>query len=38
MTEYRDMQLICEAYSLLEDGLGLSNDELDDVFAQWNAA
>ncbi len=34
--EYGDMQLICEAYSLLNDGLGLSNDELYDVFAQWN--
>ncbi len=34
--EYGDMQLICEAYSLLKDGLGLSNDELYDVFAQWN--
>jgi 6-phosphogluconate dehydrogenase len=35
--EYGDMQLICEAYSLLKDGLGLSNDELYDVFARWNA-
>ena len=34
--EYGDMQLICEAYSLLKDGAGLSNDELYDVFAQWN--
>jgi 6-phosphogluconate dehydrogenase len=34
--EYGDMQLICEAYSLLKDGLGLSNDELYDVFAEWN--
>jgi 6-phosphogluconate dehydrogenase len=34
--EYGDMQLICEAYSLLRDGLGLSNDELYDVFAEWN--
>ncbi|UCG13698.1 MAG: NADP-dependent phosphogluconate dehydrogenase, partial [Deltaproteobacteria bacterium] len=34
--EYGDMQLICEAYSLLKDGLGLSNEELYDVFAQWN--
>jgi len=30
------MQLICEAYSLLKDGLGLDNDELYDVFAEWN--
>jgi 6-phosphogluconate dehydrogenase len=34
--EYGDMQLICEAYSLLKDGLGLNNDELYDVFAEWN--
>jgi 6-phosphogluconate dehydrogenase len=34
--EYGDMQLICEAYSLLKDGLGLSNEELYDVFAEWN--
>jgi 6-phosphogluconate dehydrogenase len=34
--EYGDMQLICEAYGLLKHGLGLSNDQLYDVFAQWN--
>jgi 6-phosphogluconate dehydrogenase len=34
--EYGDMQLICEAYSLLKDGAGLSNEELYDVFAEWN--
>jgi len=34
--EYGDMQLICEAYSLLKDGLGLNNDKLYDVFAEWN--
>jgi 6-phosphogluconate dehydrogenase len=34
--EYGDMQLICEAYSLLKDGLGLNNDDLYDVFAEWN--
>jgi 6-phosphogluconate dehydrogenase len=34
--EYGDMQLICEAYSLLKDGLGLANDDLYDVFAEWN--
>ena len=34
--EYGDMQLICEAYSLLKDGLGLNNDELYEVFAEWN--
>ncbi|MBR5410732.1 MAG: decarboxylating NADP(+)-dependent phosphogluconate dehydrogenase [Clostridia bacterium] len=34
--EYGDMQLICEAYQLLRDGLGLNNDELHAVFADWN--
>ena len=34
--EYGDMQLICEAYQLLKDGLGLSADELQQVFAEWN--
>jgi 6-phosphogluconate dehydrogenase len=34
--EYGDMQLICEAYFLLKQVLGLSNDELYGVFAEWN--
>jgi 6-phosphogluconate dehydrogenase len=34
--EYGDMQLICEAYDLLKHGLGLSPDELHDVFTEWN--
>jgi 6-phosphogluconate dehydrogenase len=34
--EYGDMQLICEAYQFLKDAVGLSNDELYDVFAEWN--
>jgi 6-phosphogluconate dehydrogenase len=34
--EYGDMQLICEAYYMLQQVLGLSNDELYDVFAEWN--
>ena len=34
--EYGDMQLICEAYFLLKYAAGLDNDELYDVFAQWN--
>jgi 6-phosphogluconate dehydrogenase (decarboxylating) len=34
--EYGDMQLICEAYWLLKHVLGLSNEELYDVFAEWN--
>jgi 6-phosphogluconate dehydrogenase len=34
--EYGDMQLICEAYFMLKSALGLTNDELYDVFAEWN--
>lgn len=34
--EYGDMQLICEAYWLLKNVLGMDNDELYEVFAQWN--
>ena len=34
--EYGDMQLICEAYQLMKDGLGLSADELQKVFTEWN--
>ncbi|QNO14225.1 NADP-dependent phosphogluconate dehydrogenase [Alkalicella caledoniensis] len=34
--EYGDMQLICEAFSLLKNVLGLSVKELHEVFAQWN--
>jgi 6-phosphogluconate dehydrogenase len=34
--EYGDMQLICEAYQLLKDGLGLTAGELHQVFAEWN--
>jgi 6-phosphogluconate dehydrogenase len=33
--EYGDMQLICEAYWMLKNALGLSNDELYDVFQKW---
>jgi 6-phosphogluconate dehydrogenase len=34
--EYIDMQLICEAYTLLENLLGARPDELAKVFARWN--
>ncbi|MDR4886330.1 NADP-dependent phosphogluconate dehydrogenase [Fredinandcohnia sp. QZ13] len=34
--EYGDMQLICEAYFILKNVLGLSTDELHEVFAEWN--
>jgi 6-phosphogluconate dehydrogenase len=34
--EYGDMQLICESYQLMKDLLGLSADELHQVYAKWN--
>ena len=34
--EYGDMQLICEAYQLLRYGLGLENEEMHSIFAEWN--
>jgi 6-phosphogluconate dehydrogenase len=34
--EYGDMQLICEAYLMLKEAAGLSNDELYSVFDEWN--
>ncbi|MBD2392895.1 decarboxylating NADP(+)-dependent phosphogluconate dehydrogenase [Cyanobacterium aponinum FACHB-4101] len=34
--EYGDMQLIAEAYDLLKKGLNLSNEQLHEVFANWN--
>jgi 6-phosphogluconate dehydrogenase len=34
--EYGDMQLICEAYFLLKNVLGLNANELHEVFAEWN--
>ena len=34
--EYGDMQLICEVYQLMRDGLGMSNGEMHQVFSAWN--
>ena len=34
--EYGDMQMICEAYQLMKEGLGMSNREMHDVFKEWN--
>ena len=34
--EYGDMQLICEAYQIMKDLLGLSYDEMHTVFKEWN--
>ncbi len=35
--EYGDIQLICEAYQLMRDGLGLTVEEMHEVFKAWNA-
>ncbi len=34
--EYGDMQLICESYQIMKDLLGMSADEMHEVFAEWN--
>ncbi|MDO3381081.1 decarboxylating NADP(+)-dependent phosphogluconate dehydrogenase [Gilvimarinus algae] len=34
--EYGDMQLLCEAYQIMKELLGMSADEIHQVFADWN--
>ncbi|MCH2057129.1 MAG: NADP-dependent phosphogluconate dehydrogenase [Thalassotalea sp.] len=34
--EYADMQIICEAYQVLRDGLGMSCEEIANTFEKWN--
>ncbi|KAL8621605.1 hypothetical protein ACOMHN_036838 [Nucella lapillus] len=34
--EYGDMQLICEAYSLMKDAIGMSHDDMSATFNEWN--
>ncbi len=34
--EYGDMQLICEAYAIMRDALGMDNAEMSAVFDEWN--
>jgi len=34
--EYGDMQMICETYQMMREGIGLSNAEMHAVFKQWN--
>jgi 6-phosphogluconate dehydrogenase len=34
--EYGDMQLLCEAYQIMKELLGMSADEIHKVFAEWN--
>ena len=34
--EYGDMQMICEAYSIMQNLLGMTSDEMQPVFTEWN--
>jgi len=34
--EYGDMQMICETYQMMKEGLGMTNQEMHDCFAEWN--
>ena len=34
--EYGDMQMICEAYQIMKEGLGLTSDEMGSIFEKWN--
>jgi len=34
--EYGDMQVIAEAYDVMRRGLGMSHDEMHEVFVEWN--
>ena len=35
--EYGDMQMICETYQMMKQGLGLTNAEMHEAFKEWNA-
>ncbi len=35
--EYGDMQMICETYQMMKKGLGMTNTEMHEVLAEWNA-
>src|ERR1700682_2415508 len=34
--EYGDMQLICEAYAIMKNVLGMEAEELGEIFTEWN--
>ncbi len=34
--EYGDMQMICETYQMMKEGLGMSNEEMHEVLKEWN--
>ncbi|MFQ5795122.1 MAG: decarboxylating NADP(+)-dependent phosphogluconate dehydrogenase [Candidatus Bipolaricaulia bacterium] len=33
--EYGDMQMICETYQIMKQGLGMTNQQMHEVFSQW---
>ncbi|MCD4831802.1 MAG: decarboxylating NADP(+)-dependent phosphogluconate dehydrogenase [Anaerohalosphaeraceae bacterium] len=35
--EYGDMQMICETYQMMSQGLGMTNTEMHEVLTDWNA-
>jgi 6-phosphogluconate dehydrogenase len=34
--EYGDMQMICETYQMMKEGLEMTNSQMHDCFAEWN--
>ena len=34
--EYGDMQMICETYQMMKEGLGMTNQEMHECFTEWN--
>ena len=34
--EYGDMQMICETYQMMAKGLGMTNQQMHEVFGEWN--
>jgi len=34
--EYGDMEMICETYQMMKEGLGMTNEEMHKVFAEWH--
>ncbi len=34
--EYGDMQMICETYQMMKEGLAMTNHQMHEVFAEWN--
>ena len=34
--EYGDMQMICETYQMMKEGLDMTNHQMHEVFAEWN--